>query len=76
MLSVPAASPVAGQAYLSHIRDLLHGPDRVYDWVAAMLACSADADRACEDRFAQGDLEARFSDGGPGHVVVTMARQP
>jgi hypothetical protein len=76
VLSVPAPSPAAGQAYLSHIRDLLHGPDRVYDWVAAMLACRADADRACEDRFQQGNMEARFSDGGPDYVVVTMARGP
>ena len=76
VLSVPAASPTAGQAYLSHIRDLLHGPDRVYDWVAAMLACRSDTGRACEDQFAQGNLGARFSDGGPDYVVVTMARRP
>lgn len=76
VLSVPAASPADGQAYLSHIRDLLHGPDRVYDWVAAMLACRSDADRACEDAIAQGSLEARFSDGGTDYVVVTVARRP
>jgi hypothetical protein len=76
ILSVPADEAAAGLAYLPHIRDLLHGPDRVYDWVAAMLACRAEVDRACEERFAQGNLEARFSDGGPDYVVVTLARGP
>lgn len=75
ILSVPADGTEAGLAYLPHLRDLLHGPDRVYDWVAAMLACRADADRSCEERFAQGNLEARFSDGGPDYVVVTVARR-
>jgi hypothetical protein len=74
ILSLPADRTEAGLAYLPHIRDLLHGPDRVYDWVAAMLACRADADRACEERFAQGNVEARFSEGGPDYVVVTVTR--
>lgn len=75
-LSVSADDPEAGLAYLPHIRDLIHGPDRVYDWVAAMLACRADFDRVCDEQFAQGSLEARFSDGGPDYVVVTIARRP
>jgi hypothetical protein len=74
ILSVPAGRTETGLAYLSHVRDLLHGPNRVYDWVAAMLACRADAERACEERFAQGNVEARFSDGGPDYVVVTVTR--
>jgi len=76
VLSVPAPDPEAGLAYLPHVRDLLHGPDRIYDWVAAMLACRADPDRACEEEVAQGNLEARFSDGGPDFVVVTIGRRP
>jgi hypothetical protein len=76
VLSVPADDPEVGQAYLPHIRDLLHGPDRVYDWVAAMLACRADPDRSCDDHLAQGNLEARFSDGGPDYEVVTIRRHP
>ena len=76
VLSVPADDPAGGQAYLPHIRDLLHGPDRVYDWLAAMLACRADPGRTCEERFTQGNLEARFSDGGPDFVVVTIHRMP
>jgi hypothetical protein len=74
ILSVPADDTAAGLPYLAHIRDLLHGPDRVYDWVAAMLACRSDAARSCEESLAQGNLEARFSDGGPDYVVVTLAR--
>jgi hypothetical protein len=74
VLSVPASDPERGLAYLPHVRDLLHGPDRVYDWVAAMLACRADATRGCEDAFEQGNLEARFSDGGPDYEVVTVSR--
>lgn len=76
ILSVPSSGPEAGQAYLPHIRDLLHGPDRVYDWVAAMLACRTDPARTCEAAFEQGNLSARFSDGGPDFVVVTLARGP
>jgi hypothetical protein len=75
VLSVPDGDPDLGLAYLPYLRDLLHGPDRVYDWVAAMLACHSDADqRTCEERFAQGNLEARFSDGGPGYAVLTISR--
>lgn len=74
ILSLPADDPEAGLAYLPHLRDLLHGPDRVYDWVAAMLACRRDPQRSCEERMAQGNLAARFSDGGPDFVVVTIGR--
>ena len=74
VLSVPADEPERGLDYLPHVRDLLHGPDRVYDWVAAMLACRADSARACAEAFAQGNLEARFSDGGPDYEVVTISR--
>jgi hypothetical protein len=74
VLSVPAGDPEAGQAYLPYLRDLLHGPDRVYDWIAAMLACRAEPDRSCDDQFTQGNLEARFSDGGPDYEVVTLTR--
>lgn len=76
VLSVPADSPEVGLAFLPYLRDLLHGPDRVYDWVAAMLACRADRDRTCDSQLAQGNLAARFSDGGPGYVVVTVSREP
>lgn len=76
VLSVPREDPEAGLPYLTHVRDLLHGPERVYEWVAAMLACRADAAQRCHERVEQGNLEARFSDGGPGHVVVTLSRGP
>lgn len=76
ILSLPADDPEAGHAYLPHLRDLLHGPSRVYDWVAAMLACRTDAERACDSEFEQGNLEARFSDGGPDYVVLTLTRGP
>jgi hypothetical protein len=73
VLSIPADDPELGHAYLPHLRDLLHGPDRVYDWVAAMLACRVDPERTCEERFSQGNLEAAFSDGGPDYVVVSLS---
>jgi hypothetical protein len=76
ILSVPADDPEAGLPYLPHLRDLLHGPDRVYDWVAAMLTCRTVPDRACEERLEQGNVEARFTDGGPDYVVVTLTRGP
>ena len=76
ILSLPADDTEAGLAYLPHLRDLLHGPDRVYDWVAAMLACREMPSHACEERFEQGNLEARFTDGGPDFVVVTLTRGP
>lgn len=76
ILSVPADDPEAGLAYLPHLRDLLHGPDSVYDWVAAMLACRSDPARACAESFGEDVLAARFSDGGPDFVVVSIERQP
>ncbi len=74
VLSVPADDPEAGLDYLPHIRDLLHGPDRVYDWVAAMLACRAAARRTCEDSVVQGNLSAAFGPDDQEFVVVTLRR--
>ena len=74
-LSIPADDPEAGQVYLAHVRDLLHGPDRVYDWAAAMLACRSDPQRDCDQHFEQGNLLARFSEGGPDYVVVSFSRE-
>jgi hypothetical protein len=74
VLSVPSADPEGGLVYLPHIRDLLHGPDRVYDWVAAMLACRTDASRACEATVEQGNLSAEFTSEGPEFVVLSISR--
>ena len=74
VLSLPADDPEAGLDYLPHIRDLLHGPDPVYDWVAAMLACRADASRTCEVAFHQGNLRAEFTSDEPGFVVLSISR--
>jgi len=76
ILSLRADDPEEGLDYLPHMRDLLHGPDRVYDWAAAMLACRTDTERSCDEEFEQGNLEARFSDGGPEYLVLTLARGP
>lgn len=73
VLSIPADDPEAGLAYLPHLRDLLHGPSRVYDWVAAGLACRA-GDGPCDDEFAQGNLEARFTDADDAFVVLSLSR--
>ncbi|HSM38662.1 MAG TPA: hypothetical protein VK838_04950 [Candidatus Limnocylindrales bacterium] len=76
VLSVPAGQPGAGYSYLAHLRDLLHGPARVYDWVADGLNCRSTPDGTCETSFSQGNIAARFSDGGPGYVVVSISRRP
>ncbi len=72
VLSVPVGDPEAGLDYLPHVRDLLHGPDPVYDWVAAMLACRTDTARECETSREQGSLRAEFTSEGPDFVVVSM----
>lgn len=74
VLSLPSDDPEAGLDYLPHIRDLLHGPDPVYDWVAAMLACRTDAARTCDTSLAQGNLSAEFTSDGPVFVVVSISR--
>jgi hypothetical protein len=74
VLSVPSDDPEAGLAYLPHMRDLLHGPEQVYDWVAAMLACRTDASRDCETLRQQGNLRAEFTSEGPEFVVVSLSR--
>lgn len=76
ILSVPAADPELGSAYLDHLRDLLRGPSRVYDWVASGLACRAASGPSCEQQFEQGNVLARFTDGGPDYVVVSITRNP
>lgn len=75
ILSLPAEDPERGLVYLPHLRALLGGPDPVYEWVAAMLACRSDPGRSCETEMTQGNLEARFTDGGPDFVVVSLARE-
>jgi hypothetical protein len=73
VLSVPDDDAAAGEAFISHIRDLLHGPRRVYEWAEDTLACHAADEGGCEQRFEQGNLEARVTSEG-GFVVLTMSR--
>ena len=77
VLSLPLADRDAaaetGLAYLPHLRDLLHGADRTWDWIAAMLACRRDAAATCDDTFAQGNLEARFTGDETDYVVLVIA---
>ncbi|HEX2142624.1 MAG TPA: hypothetical protein VHK28_10215 [Candidatus Limnocylindria bacterium] len=72
VLSVPDDDAAAGEALMPHIRDLLHGPPRVYEWAEDALACHA-AGNGCEQRFEQGNLEARVTSEG-GFVVLTVSR--
>ena len=74
VLSVPVGDPEAGLDYLPHVRDLLHGPDPVYDWAAAMLACRTGSARRCETRLERGNLLAEFTSEGPDFVVVSFSR--
>jgi hypothetical protein len=76
VLSVPIDDPTSGLTYLPHIRELLHGPDPVYDWTAAMLTCRTDAAADCETRREQGNLAAEFTSEGPEYVVVSLSRSP
>jgi hypothetical protein len=77
VLSLPLvdrdAAADTGLGYLPHLRNLLHGADRVWDWVAAMLACRRDAAAACDDTFAQGNLEAHFTGDEVAYVVLVIA---
>ncbi len=75
VLSVPAGAPEAGLPFLPHIRDLLHGPGPVYDWMADMLACRTDAAHDCEARFEQGNLVAEFTSEGPEFVVLSVGQR-
>ncbi|HET6381146.1 MAG TPA: hypothetical protein VFH63_08990 [candidate division Zixibacteria bacterium] len=70
VLSLPEGSVEAGAAYLPHLRDLLHGPASAYDWAADVLACHATSSD-CEERFAQGNLEARVTREA-GYVVLSL----
>ncbi len=74
VLSLPVDGPEAGLDFLPHVRDLLHGPGPVYDWVAAMLTCRADAGAGCETLRQQGKLRAEFTSEGPEFVVVSLSR--
>jgi len=78
ILSLPsrdeAEATEMGLAYLPHLRELLHGPAPVWDWIAEGLACRADPDAACNVSTSRGSLSARFTDGGPGFVVLVVSR--
>jgi hypothetical protein len=78
VLSLPSedrsAAVERGLAYLPHLRDLLHGGIPVWRWAIEALACREDPDAACETSFSQGNLEARYTDGGPDFLVLVIAR--
>lgn len=74
VLSVPVDDPEAGLELLPYVRDLLHGPEPVYGWVADMLTCRAEGGAACEALREQGNLRAQFTSEGPEYVVVSLSR--
>jgi hypothetical protein len=78
ILSLPSrdrsAAVVSGLAYLPHLRDLLHGPGPVWDWIAEELACRKDAEASCNVTTSQGNLTARFTDQDEDFVVLVITR--
>ncbi|HYM51938.1 MAG TPA: hypothetical protein VEW45_00455 [Candidatus Dormibacteraeota bacterium] len=79
VLSLPSedrsAAVETGLAYLPHLRQLLDGPDAVWDWTAEALACREDLGADCEMSFAQGNLTAHFTDGGEDFLVLVITRE-
>jgi hypothetical protein len=79
VLSLPgddrAAAVEAGLAYLPHLRDLLHGPDPVWDWVADELACRQSADARCNVSTSRGNLTARFPEEGREYIVLVITQE-
>jgi hypothetical protein len=78
VLSLPSrdhsAAAATGLAYLPHLRDLLHGPDPVWDWIAEELACREDAEADCNVSTTQGNLTARFTDQDKDYIVLVIRR--
>lgn len=78
VLSLPsddrAAAVVAGLAYLPHLRDMLHGPGPVWDWLADELACRRSAGARCNVSVSRGNLTARFTDDGQDYIVLAITR--
>ena len=79
ILSLPSrdrsAAVATGAAYLPHLRDLLHGPDPVWDWVADELACREDEDARCNVSTSQGNLTARFTEQDQDYIVLVVTRE-
>jgi hypothetical protein len=78
VLSLPSEARSAavgrGLAYLPHLRRLLEGPDATWDWVAEAFACREEVDANCEVSTSQGNLTARFTDGGQDFLVLVITR--
>ena len=76
ILSLPSrdrsAAVASGLAYLPHLRDLLHGPGPVWDWVADELACRRDQDASCNVSTSQGNLTARFTEQDQDYIVLVV----
>ena len=79
ILSLPSrdrpAAVATGLAYLPHLRDLLHGPGPVWDWVAEALACREDEDATCNVSTSQGNLAARFTEQDEDYIVLAVSRE-
>ena len=79
ILSVPArdrsAAVATGLVYLPHLRDLLHGPGPVWDWIAEELACHEDPDASCNVSTAQGNLTAEFPEQDDEFIVLVITRE-
>jgi hypothetical protein len=69
-----AKALVAARRALTHARDLLHGPRRVWDWADEAFACRASGEPGCDTRFEQGGLSATFTDDGPDYWVAAISR--
>jgi hypothetical protein len=78
ILSLPARdrsdAVAAGMTYLPHLRDLLHGPGPVWDWIAEELACREDPNASCNVSTSQGNVSARFTEQDRGYIVLAITR--
>jgi hypothetical protein len=79
ILSLPSRdrslAVATGLAYLPHLRDLLHGPGPVWDWVADELACREDEEASCNVSTTQGNLTARFTEQDQNFIVLVVTRE-
>jgi hypothetical protein len=75
VLSLPSedrdAAADAGVAYLPSLRELLPGPDPVWNWIAAQLGCRRDVHAECRSRISRGGLTAQITEEA-GYIVVVV----
>lgn len=64
----------AGLAFLPHLRDLVHGPARLWHWAEEALICREDPEARCDDAEARGAHGARLTESAD-YVLLIVARR-